>query len=127
MASSNTPEAVATEHFDFGSSAADLGITRSRNIRSEVNNKSFDPEEVISAFEAAKGIAPRQRTKFSNYLFKNIVLDPEQEKDREMLDTLLNDPRYIIQMYKDNWTVHGTYRLFLIYGNLKEEKDESVH
>ena len=116
--------ARATEHFDFGSSAADLHVSANRrNIRNEVTNKGFDPEAVIDAYEQAKGIKKRPKTAdVSDYTFKNIILDPEEQRDQDMLNELMNNKKYMITLWKDTWTTQGNYRVFIIYGSKKEEQ-----
>jgi hypothetical protein len=115
-------EAKATEHFDFGSSASDLSTAnRKRNVRNEVNNKGFDPEAVIDAFEIAKGIKKRSSLDSSEFVYKNIILDPEQQRDQDMLNELMNNKKYMITMWKDTWTTAGNYRVFIIYGSKKED------
>jgi len=120
----NTISIKETEHFDFGSSAADLLTSgNKRNVRNEVTNKGFDPEAVIDAFEAAKGIKKRAKSaEMTEYVFKNIILDPEQQKDQDMLNELMNNKKYMITLWKDTWTPQGNFRVFLIYGNKKEEE-----
>jgi hypothetical protein len=117
-------EPRTTEHFDFGSSAGDLTTStgKKRNIRDELSNKSFDPETVIDAYEIAKGIKKRPSiTAETDYVFKNIVLDPEQQKDQDMLNELMNNKKYMITLWKDTWTAQGSFRVFIIYGAKKEE------
>jgi len=117
-------EQKATEHFDFGSSLADVLVSSNkRNIRSEVSNKGFDPEMVIDAFEQAKGIKKRPSVTENDYQFKNIVLDPEQQKDQDMLNELMNNKKYMIALWKDTWTPQGSFRVFIIYGQKKEKEE----
>jgi disulfide oxidoreductase YuzD len=117
-------ESRSTEHFDFGSSAADLQSTqKSRNVKNEITNKGFDPEAVIDAYEQAKGIKRRSKpNEAENYEFKNIILDPEQQRDQDMLNELMNNKKYMITLWKDTWTTQGNFRVFIIYGAKKEEK-----
>jgi hypothetical protein len=117
-------ESKATEHFDFGASAYDLSITaKKRNVRNEVTNKGFDPEAVIDAYEMAKGIKKRPKAQeMDDYIFKNIILDPEQQKDQDMLNELMNNKKYMITLWKDTWTPQGNFRVFIIYGSKKEDK-----
>jgi hypothetical protein len=119
-------ENAATEHFDFGSSASDLRTSnKPRNIRSEVTNKGFDPEAVIDAFEHAKGIKRKSAaTDMADYVFKNIILDPEQQRDQDMLNELMNNKKYIISLWKDTWTTQGNFRVFIIYGSKKEKEKQ---
>jgi hypothetical protein len=117
-------EARATEHFDFGSSSheSSSNSSKNRNIRAEVSGK-FDPETVIDAYEQAKGIKKKKPANdLSNYTFKNIILDPEQQKDQDMLNELMNNKKYMIVSWKDTWTPQGTFRVFIIYGSKKEDK-----
>jgi hypothetical protein len=116
MALSNT----ATEHFIFGRTG-DISKTK-RNIQSEVKNSLLDVEKEIDAFELSRGIVRKPKTNMGDYNFKNVVLDPEQERDSDMLSMLLNDENYLITYYKDNWTPQGAYRVFIIYGTKKEKK-----
>jgi hypothetical protein len=115
-----------TEHFDFGSSAGDFLVSSSkRNVRSEVSNKDFDPEAVIDAFEMAKGIKRRSRESVEpEQTFKNIILDPEQQRDQDMLNELLNNKKYTIIQWKDTWTNQGTFRVFVIYSQRTEKEEK---
>jgi hypothetical protein len=119
-------EAKATEHFDFGASAVDLLVSGAkRNIRNEVSNKGFDPEAVIDAFEQAKGIKKRAvSVEALELTYKNIILDPEQQRDQDMLNELLNNKKYSILQWKDTWTAQGTFRVFVIYGQKKDKEQE---
>jgi len=119
-------EFKATEHFDFGASAPDLmtSANKKRNVRNEIT-KGFDPEVVIDAFEQAKGIKRRPKTtEMTDYVFKNIVLDPEKQMDQDLLNELMNNKKYMIALWKDTWTQHGNFRVFVVYGT-KKEKEES--
>lgn len=117
-------ESRATEHFDFGASASDLLVSdKKRNIKNEVSGKGFDPEAIIDAYEIAKGIKKRPKASdISEYTFKNIILDPEQQKDQDMLNELMNNKKYMIAMWKDTWTNQGNFRVFIIYGSKKEKE-----
>lgn len=128
MESFKVTETRATEHFDFGASAADVFVSGGkRNIRNEVTNKEFDPEAVIDAYEIAKGIKKRSRPDEALELtFKNIVLDPEQQRDQDMLNELMNNKNYSIVQWKDTWTSQGTFRVFIIYSQKKEKAKEET-
>jgi hypothetical protein len=125
MASSNFQESRASEHFDFGASAPDLytSASKKRNIRNEVSNKGLDPDAIIDAFEISKGIKKRPKAAdVSDYSFKNIILDPEQQRDQDMLNELMNNKKYMIALWKDTWTTQGNFRVFIIYGQKKEQE-----
>jgi hypothetical protein len=124
----NNQESRATEHFDFGYGAGDLQLSSNskRSIRDEVNNREFNPEVVIDAFERAKGIKKKSKgSELAEYVFKNIILDPEQQKDQDMLNELMNNKRYMITLWKDTWTNQGNYRVFIIYGAKKEKEEDN--
>lgn len=109
-----------TEHFIFGQTGE---VSKAkRNIQTEVKNSLLDVEKEIDAFELSRGIVRKPKTNMADYNFKNIILDPEEERDNEMLSRLLNDEKYLITYWKDNWTPQGTYRVFIIYGTKKEKK-----
>jgi hypothetical protein len=117
------PSAKQTEHFDFGSSAHDLPVgDKKRNIRNEVSNK-FDPEKVIDAYEEARGFKKRKVDEPQDFVFKSTVLDPEQQRDQDLLHELLNNKKYIINHWKDTWTAQGNFRVFIIYGTKKEKEE----
>lgn len=119
-------EAKATEHFDFGATAPDLSTsTNKRNVRNEISNSKqlLDPEAVIDAFEQAKGIKKKKNIADSlEYTFKNIILDPEQQRDQDMLNELMNNKKYMIALWKDTWTPQGNFRVFIVYGTKKEKE-----
>jgi hypothetical protein len=113
-----------TEHFDFGASALDLQTSSTkRNVRNEITNKGFDPEAVIDAFEQAKGIKKRPKlAEMHEFTFKNIILDPEQQRDQDMLNELMNNKKYMIALWKDTWTPQGNFRVFIVYGQKKDKE-----
>lgn len=118
-------ENKATQHFDFGTIADSTASAKKRNIRSEISNKGFDPESVIDAFEASKGIKRKNpNQELNNFQFKNIILDPEQQRDQDLLNELMNNPNYMITFWKDSWTPQGNYRVFIIYGTKKEKEKQ---
>ena len=114
-----------TEHFDFGSSISDFEVSsKKRNIKNEVTNKGFDPEAIIDAYEMAKGIKRKKSEDSADFNFKNIILDPEQQKDQDMLNELMNNKKYQIIFWKDTWTPQGNFRVFVIYGTKKDKEKE---
>jgi hypothetical protein len=111
---------VETEHFLYGHTS-DVPKTK-RNIQSEIKGENLDVQREVDAFELSRGIVRKPKLNISEYIFNNIVLDPEEQKDNDMLTALLNSDKYLISYYKDNWTAQGTYRVFIIYGTKKENK-----
>jgi hypothetical protein len=119
----NKQTTFETEHYRFGDTG-DTAPKVSRNIQRELKNEILDTEKEISTFEQARGIARKPRVKMDDYQFNNIVLSPESEKDKGLLNKLLNDPNYIITYWKDNWTPQGNYTMFIIYGKKKEKNEQ---
>lgn len=127
MDSFKEEEIKATEHFDFGGIAEGtkiVGKKNSRNVRQEVTNKPFEPEEVVDAYERSRGIVKPKKKSLEEFEYRNIILEPSRPKDEEMLNTLLNDPDYVIISYRDNWTPQGSYVIFIIYGKKKSKNAE---
>lgn len=112
-----------TVHYTFGA-AGDDTVKPKRNIQKEIKNDLLDPEREIAAFEQAKGIVRKPRVNMADYDFNNITLVPEKDKDKDLLNKLLNDPQYIISYYKDNWTPQGNYCIFIIYGKKKDKNEQ---
>jgi hypothetical protein len=114
-------EAKETEHFTFGSTSADLRTPR-RNVQREIKGDFLDKEKTIDAFEQSKGFARKPKVDVTKFEFKTVILDPEKQHDNDLLNMLLNEDKYVITYYKDNWTPQGNYRVFIIYGKKKEDE-----
>lgn len=72
-------------------------------------------KEFIDQFERETGIVPKKPDK-QTVKYNNRVFSPTNEEDRKLLNELLNDrDRFGITMWKDSWTVHGDYRVFVLY------------
>ena len=120
----STKEAIATEHFTFGSTSSDLR-TQKRNVQREIKGEFLDKDKTIDAFEQSRGFGRKPKTDVSKYEFKTVILDPEKQHDNDLMNMLLNDDKYVITYYKDNWTPQGNYRVFIIYGKKKSDEPES--
>lgn len=117
---SNKQTTFETEHYHFGN-AGEAATKTPRNVQRELKNELLDTDKEISAFEQARGIVRKPKVKMDDYEFNNIVLSPEGDRDKTLLNKLLNDPNYIITYWKDNWTPQGNYTMFIIYGKKKEK------
>lgn len=72
-------------------------------------------KDKLDHFEKIKGVkrdpAPNIDTKI-----KNILLEPEREKDKILLNDLMNNKeQYSIVKWSENWTRTGQYKVFIIY------------
>jgi hypothetical protein len=112
-----------TDHYAFGIASVDQPIPK-RNVQRELKNELLDPEKEITAFEQAKGIIRKPKVNMGDYDFNNIIITPDKDKDRDLLNKLLNDPQYLISYYKDNWTPQGNYCIFIIYGKKKQNEQQ---
>lgn len=112
-----------TDHYSFGMASDDHPATK-RNVQREIRNELLDPEKEITAFEQAKGIIRKPKVNMQDYDFNNIIITPDNDRDRDLLNKLLNDPQYLISYYKDNWTPQGNYSIFIIYGKKKLKNEQ---
>lgn len=77
---------------------------------------------MVSSLEKELGLNPSSK-KNKNIKRCAKLLSPAKDDDSETLTNILNDDaRYRIVMWKDTWTVHGEYRVFLIYEEVLEDK-----
>jgi disulfide oxidoreductase YuzD len=80
-------------------------------------------KETIDQFEREIGIAPMRKK--VNSRIKSCVLAPSNNEDNELLETILNNrEKYAIIGSDKTWTAHGDYRLFLIYEEMLDKKEE---
>jgi hypothetical protein len=105
---------VSTDHLTFTQISAEKNKDKptERNLAEELYRKSWQNEKV-DAFEKQMGIAPGSKKPKLQYQSK--VLSPEVPTERELLNKLMNSPKYAIIYWKDNWTPQGEYRAFIIY------------
>jgi len=90
------------------------------------------PQEIIDQMEIAMGLKrPPSSLKNIDLLRKNIILEPDKEADRELLNKLLNETnRYNVIKWDSNWSRDGKLKIFIIYEEyldkkVKDEKDSS--
>lgn len=113
---------VSEESFSqFTSIAPDLKRSSDRVLPDELNKKSWQTK-VIDNFEQSIGIPSGGRTPGSppKMNYKNRLFEPTYDKDQNLLNELMNSPKYRIVYLKDNWTPDGSYKIFVIYGEIEE-------
>lgn len=91
-----------------------------RNLAGELYKKNWQ-EKTIDNFEKTLGIAPK--TAKPKLSYKTRVFSPDYEKDAALLNELMNHPKYSIIYWKDNWTVEGLYKSFVIYSENLDYKE----
>lgn len=95
-----------------------------RELSEELFN-THKPKAIIDNFEQTVGLKPKTKKK-KNVAYKNRQFNLEVDKDRDLLNTLMNSPKYRIVYFKDTWTALGLYRMFVIYEeNLDYTESES--
>lgn len=92
-----------------------------RDLESELFNKR-SIRDLVTNVERELGLNPNNK-KAKNVKRHCKILAPGRDDDAELMDKILNDDgKYRIMMWKDTWTVHGDYRIFLIYEEQLEDK-----
>lgn len=57
----------------------------------------------------------------------NKVFSANDDEDRELMNDLFNDPKFNIIRWEQTWTVHGDFKVFIIYSeNLDLKKTTSA-
>lgn len=105
-----------------GDTVSELSLTKStqRDLIQELFGKP-NVNKIIDRIEAELGrptATVKVKVKYHNRIF-NLNL----EEDIQLMNELLNEPeRFTIIMWKDTWTVHGEFKVFVIYAEtLKPE------
>lgn len=100
----------------FTSVAPDLKKSQPpRQLEEELFNKNWQ-KNVIDKYERSLGIPSLSTKKAAeNVVVKNKTFKMEYTEDANLLNELMNSPKYNIIYWKDNWTVDGHYRIFCIY------------
>ncbi len=83
----------------------------------------MDQAKTIDSFEEAAGIVKKKEVKPKDH-FKSTILDLDKVKDRELLEKLMNDPRYKIMSWEKNWSSLGRLRAFVIYSDTQVEDNK---
>jgi hypothetical protein len=91
-----------------------------RDLTSEFGKKNWQSAK-IDEFERSLGISPPKAE--PKLRFKSRVFTPEFEDDKNLLEELLNHPKYKVIYWKDNWTVNGSYKTYVVYSENLEYKE----
>jgi len=96
-------------------------IREPRDLEAELFNKRT-VKDLVTSFERELGLIPANK-KGKNIKRHACTLSPSKDQDSDTLDMLLNDDaKYRVVMWKDTWTVHGEFRVFVIYEELLDDK-----
>lgn len=114
----------------FGDIVSDLPRSNEieRDLEKELFGKKDFQSNVIDAYEQMLGYKDKPAKK-TNVKFKSRIFSPGKESEQELLNQLLNDKeKFNIVMWKDTWTAHGDFKVFIIYSeNLEpKEKEENL-
>lgn len=112
---------MSREAFSDLSDLHSSDVPPERDLEAELFNRRT-VKDMMTSFERELGLAPAKKTKAAIRRHSEI-LAPGREEDGAKLNTILNDDaKYRIIMWKDTWTVHGDYRVFLIYEEAIDDK-----
>ena len=120
---------LKSEESLLGMGVSDQPITKQKNrdLRSELFPQKDYRKEILDNYEEKMGIRPKE-TKKQNLVFKNKIFKLDYANDRDLLNTLMNSPKYTIVYTKDTFTATGEYVMFTVYSedlDYKEpQKDE---
>lgn len=107
-----------------GDTVSDLkssDVREARDLEAELFNRTTI-KDMVTNFERELGINTRSSKK-KNMKRVAELLAPGRDQDAEKLNAILNeDEKYRVVMWKDTWTAHGDYRVFLIYEEILEDK-----
>lgn len=96
---------------------------------SELEKQLFDDTHVqrtVDKFEKAIGVKKDNISKITPRIRKNIVLDPEEPKDKTLLNDLLNETsKFNIIKWSENWTRTGKFKVFIIYEEILDTPKKS--
>ena len=107
--------------FDGMSDLSPSDLPPERDLESELFNKR-SIRDLVTNIERELGLNPGGK-KGKNVKRHNRIIAPGRDEDAEILTQILNDDaKYRILLWKDTWTVHGDYRIFLIYEEQLEDK-----
>lgn len=77
--------------------------------------------EALDNIDSHLGIS-RGGKKTPNVVMRNAILCPAKDADREQLNALFNNPKYAPVLWKDTWTAHGDFRIFVMYQETLDTK-----
>jgi len=98
---------------------------RDRNIEQELFGKKA-VDKIIDKYEQELGYPQKQKKEV--YKYKNRIFSPSHSVDESLLNELLNDDgsKYKIIFWKDTWTVHGDFKIFVIYSEVVPDVTDPV-
>ena len=90
-----------------------------RDLAQELYRKSYQGK-TIDQFEKNLGINPPRPKKNLKYKIK--IFSPDYEKDVDLLNELMNNPKYQIVTWDKTWTVEGLYKVCVVYSEDTDHK-----
>lgn len=111
---------MSRDAFSDLSDLSSSDVPPERDLEAELFNRR-SVKDMVTSFEKELGLAPGKKAKAIKRHAE--ILAPGREEDATKLNSILNDDgKYRIVMWKDTWTVHGDYRVFLIYEESIDDK-----
>ena len=108
------------EAFSDLSDLSSRDVPPERDLEAELFNRR-SIKDMVTNMEKELGLSPGKKAK---EVRRHVdILAPGREEDGQKLSRILNDDKtYRIIMWKDTWTVHGDFRVFLIYEEFVDDK-----
>lgn len=109
----------------FDSVAVDMQISNKvdRDVRQELLDQNFK-EKTIDTFEQRLGIKTKPKTKAEDFIIKNKLFKLDYAADRELLNKLMNDPKYKIVKWSEAFNRDGAFFAFVIYSENTSVKEK---
>ena len=115
---------MPSEDLTFQAELSELGngeFKEPRDLEAELFNRRT-VKDLVTNLEKELGLNPSGNKKAAVKRHA-VILSPNKDEDQQQLETILNDDaKFRIVMWKDSWTVHGDFKLFLIYEEFLDTK-----
>lgn len=119
-----TPEEI--DDFAVGELVHDMAKPKAQKPLTADEVFGNDASKAVDAFETQLGLRQGVKLKAPNLIYTSRLLSPGyDDEDRDMLNQLLND-RELYQIIKmtDSWTARGDYKMFIIYAENQDVKNQ---
>ncbi len=93
-----------------------------RDLAAELYKKNWGAQK-IDAYEKQVLGLPSPSTAKPKLKYASRMFTPEFVEDSKRFDDLMNNPKFGIIYFKDNWTIEGKYTIFVVYSENLNYKD----
>jgi hypothetical protein len=98
-----------------------------RDLAAELYKKNWGAQKIDAYEKQVLGLpspaAAKPKLRYASRMFT-----PEYVEDSKRFDDLMNNPKYGIIYFKDNWTIEGKYTIFVVYSeNLNYKSPDDIN